>query len=98
MVAGTNGHTNILTMPVPVSVQFLVLPPKSYCILVSETNTETFAPLHKNSTPPPQHMYMCFKNWNSTSTAVEAAIIAAGFRQSEAKHGAGYVKVVGNGD
>ena len=50
----------------------------------------------KHSSPPPQHM--CFKNWSGSSTAMEADIIAAGFRQSEAMHGVRYTKVVGDGD
>ena len=44
----------------------------------------------KHSSPPPQHM--CFKNWSGSSTAMEADIIAAGFRQSEAMHGVKYTK------
>ena len=50
----------------------------------------------KHSSPPPQHI--CFKNWSSYSTAVEADIIAAGLQQFEAMHRARYMKVVGIGD
>ena len=50
----------------------------------------------KHSSPPPEHM--CFKNWSGSSTAMEADIIAAGFRQSEAMHGLRYIKVIGDGD
>ena len=55
-----------------------------------------FASLHKNSSPPPEHMR--FKNWSGSSTAMEANIIAAGFRQSEAMHVVRYIKVIGDGD
>ena len=41
---------------------------------------------------------MCFKNWSGSSTAMEADIIAAGFRQSEAMHVVRYTKVVDDGD
>ena len=50
----------------------------------------------KRSSSPPDHM--CFKNWSGSSTAMEADIIAAGFRQSEAMHGIRYIKVIGDGD
>ena len=50
----------------------------------------------KHSSLPPEHM--CFKNWSGSSTAMEADIIAAGFRQSEAMHGVRYIKVIGDGD
>ena len=43
----------------------------------------------KHSLPPPQHM--CFKNWSGSSTAMEAGIIVAGFRQSEAIHGVSFL-------
>ena len=50
----------------------------------------------KYSSSPPQHM--CFKNWSSSSTTMEADIIAADFRQSEAMHEVRCMKVVGDGD
>ena len=49
----------------------------------------------KRSSSPPQHT--CFKNWTGSSTAMEADIIAAGFRHSEAMHGVRYIKVIGDG-
>ena len=46
--------------------------------------------------PPTKHK--CYKNWSSSSKAMEADIIAEGFRQAESMHGVRYMKVVGDGD
>ena len=41
---------------------------------------------------------MCFKNWDGTSTAMEADIIVEGFRQSIPMHNIIYNKLIGDGD
>lgn len=45
---------------------------------------------------PPNHV--CYKNWDSTSTAMEADIIVDGFRQSIPMHNLIYNKLIGDGD
>ncbi|KAK4882555.1 hypothetical protein RN001_005874 [Aquatica leii] len=40
----------------------------------------------------------CFKNWNSSSTAMEADIIVEGFQKSLEMHNLIYGKVIGDGD
>jgi len=45
---------------------------------------------------PTEHV--CYKNWDSTSTAMESDIILEGFRQSMAMHGLIYHKLIGDGD
>ncbi|KAK4885602.1 hypothetical protein RN001_001873 [Aquatica leii] len=40
----------------------------------------------------------CYKNWNHTSTAMEAMIIAEGFQKSVATHNLIYGRVIGDGD
>ncbi|KAK5644635.1 hypothetical protein RI129_001761 [Pyrocoelia pectoralis] len=57
-----------------------------YCFVCARSNEEE----------PPEHV--CFKNWRGNSTAMEAAIIADGFRKSIAMHGLIYGKVIGDGD
>lgn len=42
--------------------------------------------------------HVCYKNWDSTSTAMEADIIVEGFRQSIAMHNIIYNKLIGDGD
>lgn len=44
----------------------------------------------------PQHS--CYKNWNGTSTSMEAEIILEGFRCSLDMHGVMYKKIIGDGD
>ena len=56
----------------------------------------TVCSIAQKQSSPPQHV--CFKNWSGSLTAMEADIIAAGFRQSEAMHGIRHIKVVGDGD
>lgn len=50
--------------------------------------------INKKDCPPHQ----CFKNWNGTSTAMEADIIVQGFRQSVSVHNLIYDKLIGDGD
>jgi hypothetical protein len=40
----------------------------------------------------------CHKNWDDTSTAMEAQIIVEGFLSSVDMHGLKYKKLVGDGD
>ncbi|XP_078655620.1 uncharacterized protein LOC144902215 [Branchiostoma floridae x Branchiostoma belcheri] len=42
--------------------------------------------------------HQCFKNWNASSGAMEADIVALGFACSEAMHGVRYVGLIGDGD
>ncbi|KAE9524525.1 hypothetical protein AGLY_015113 [Aphis glycines] len=42
--------------------------------------------------------HVCFKNWDGTSTAMEADIIVEGFRQSIPIHSVIYNKLIGDGD
>jgi len=49
-----------------------------------------------NNRDPPVHL--CYKNWNGTSTAMEADIIVEGFRQSITMHNIIYHKLIGDGD
>jgi len=42
--------------------------------------------------------HVCFKNWDGTSTAMEADIIVEGFRQSIPMHNIIYNKLIGDGD
>lgn len=49
-----------------------------------------------NNRDPPVHL--CYKNWNGTSTAMEADIIVEGFRQSIPMHNIIYHKLIGDGD
>lgn len=42
--------------------------------------------------------HVCFKNWNGTSSAMEADIIVEGFRQSIPMHNIIYNKLIGDGD
>ncbi|KAK5645076.1 hypothetical protein RI129_006376 [Pyrocoelia pectoralis] len=42
--------------------------------------------------------HRCFKNWNSTSTGMEAAIIVEGFKKSLQTHNLIYGKMIGDGD
>ncbi|KAF0701763.1 Uncharacterized protein FWK35_00036722, partial [Aphis craccivora] len=49
-----------------------------------------------NNKDAPEHL--CYKNWNGTSTAMEADIIVEGFRQSIPMHNIIYHKLIGDGD
>lgn len=52
---------------------------------------------HKSKgTDVPEHT--CFKNWSGSSSAMEADIIAKGFRISESTFGLRYTKFIGDGD
>lgn len=42
--------------------------------------------------------HKCFKNWEGTSTSMEADIIVEGFRQSISMHNVIYNKLIGDGD
>ena len=50
---------------------------------------------HKGVSPA-QHS--CYRNWKSSSCAMESDIVAEGFRLSEATHGLCFLKMVGDGD
>jgi len=39
--------------------------------------------------------HLCYKNWNSPSTAMEADIIVDGFKQSLTMHGLIYSQLIG---
>lgn len=45
---------------------------------------------------PKEHI--CYKNWDSTSTAMEADIIVEGFKQSISMHNIIYNRLIGDGD
>ena len=45
---------------------------------------------------PPQHR--CYRNWSSSSAAMESCILVEGFRLSEQAHGIRYMPVIGDGD
>ena len=45
---------------------------------------------------PPQHI--CFLNWDSSSSAMEADIILEGFCKCEEQHGIHYIEFIGDGD
>ena len=47
-------------------------------------------------TTPQQHN--CFKNWNSSSRAMETDILLEGFRAAEAMHGLRYMRMTGDSD
>jgi len=47
---------------------------------------------YKNNTEPKEHM--CFKNWNFTSTAMEADIIVDGFKRSLDMHNLIYSRLI----
>lgn len=49
-----------------------------------------------NNKNPPTHV--CYKNWDGTSTAMEADIIVEGFRLSIPMHNVIYQNLVGDGD
>ena len=42
--------------------------------------------------------HTCFKNWNSSSSAMETDIILEGFLQCEIQHGLRYISFIGDGD
>jgi hypothetical protein len=46
----------------------------------------------------PSPVHKCFKNWKSTSTSMEAAIILDGFKQSLDMHKLRFKNVIGDGD
>lgn len=43
-------------------------------------------------------IHKCYKNWEGTSTSMEADIIVEGFRQSMSMHNLIYNKLIGDGD
>lgn len=45
---------------------------------------------------PTEHV--CYKNWDTTSTAMKSDIIVEGFRQSMVMHNLIYYKLIGDGD
>ena len=85
MVDGANGHTNILIHSYNansgVGVIFGAATKKLLYIGIRNKYCAVCSIAQKCSSSPPDHM--CFKNWSGSSTAMEADIIAAGFRQSE---------------
>ena len=42
--------------------------------------------------------HTCFKNWNSSSSAMETDIILEGFLECETQHGLRYISFIGDGD
>lgn len=42
--------------------------------------------------------HVCYRNWTSSSSSMEAAIIAEGFEKSEEMYGIRYSKIFGDGD
>ena len=56
----------------------------------------SFSVAERRQQPPTNHR--CYKNWSSSSKAMEADIIAEGFHQAESMHGVRYMTVVGDGD
>ena len=42
--------------------------------------------------------YVCFRNWNGSSPAMETDIVVEGFRQAESTHGVRYKRLVGDGN
>jgi len=50
------------------------------------------------STKQEVSVHKCFKNWNGTSTSMEADIIVEGFRQSMSMHNVIFNKLIGDGD
>ena len=59
-----------------------------YCLVCSVAERRQQSPTNHRS----------YKNWSSSSKAVEADITTEGFRQAESMHGVRYMKVVGDGD
>ena len=45
---------------------------------------------------PSNHVF--YRNWSSSSCAMESDVVAEGFRLSEVTHGVKYLKLVGDGD
>jgi hypothetical protein len=43
-------------------------------------------------------VHKCFKNWEGTSTSMEADIIVEGFHQSMSMHNVIFNKLIGDGD
>ena len=46
----------------------------------------------------PQDKHKCYKNWEDSSSEMEADIILEGFKQAEKTHGVRYLRFVGDGD
>lgn len=59
-----------------------------FCIICSNYD-------NKNEETPTHY---CARNWNNSSTSMEAAIILDGFKSSLEMHGLRYTKLVGDGD
>jgi hypothetical protein len=51
---------------------------------------------HNKKENPPNHR--CFRNWDGSSSAMEADIIVEGFNQSITMHGVRYKYFIGDGD
>lgn len=60
-----------------------------FCATCARTKTEDKAKNHQ-----------CFKNWKSSdgSSAMEAAVVVEGFKESERMYGIRYHKLIGDGD
>lgn len=60
-----------------------------FCTTCARTNTES---------KPRNHQ--CYKNWKSSdgSSAMEAAVVVEGFKESERMYGIRYHKLIGDGD
>lgn len=58
-----------------------------YCFTCSRHDNAKEVPVHK-----------CYKNWNRTSTSMEAEIIVEGFNSSISVHKLKYAKIIGDGD
>ena len=53
---------------------------------------------HACTTNIPQDKHVCYKNWNRSSSEMEADIILEGFLEAEKVHGVRYMNFVGDGD
>lgn len=77
------------------------------CIIGAKTNKVLFLEIRnkyctmcewsKNKEVRPK-THVCFKNWDKSSTAMEADIIVEGFKRSLEIHGLIFAKLVGDGD
>ena len=61
-----------------------------------ESETSFVLPVHETSQYVDKHV--CFRNWNSSSSEMEADIILEGFINAERVHGVHYTQFIGDGD
>ena len=50
------------------------------------------------ATGSPQEQHLCYKNWESSSSAMETSAILEGFQEAEKVHGIRYTRFIGDGD